>query len=307
MKIISKAEAIKQGRKTYYTGKPCPKGHVAEIFVSGRCRTCTLESTARNRAAKKAKNGKAKKAKTTLTDTAADLVMTSAALVNALTEEGVIGEPVNKDWNYYVSKINAVGQKTVGGFVEMGRLFNEAKSNLDHGEWLKLVEELRYSEDTIQRLMAIARHPVISDTERVRYLPPNWGTLYQLTRLPEPVLLARIEDHTIKPDMQRKEVAALFGPERQTKRNNKPKPGEHFAAMAQEIEDQKAHIAELEAAREAKVIEAEVIEATPDYFDDDAPTMARKIVMVIGRERAALLVVELQKLINPRGEPNNDE
>jgi hypothetical protein len=92
--------------------------------------------------------------------------------------------------------------------------------------------------------------------------------------------------------MERKEVAALLGPDRQRKRNNKPAPGEHFAAMAQEIEDQKEHIAELEAARDHS--------GGVYTDDDDEPTMARKIVMVIGKERTALLIVELQKLINPR-------
>lgn len=33
-------------------------------------------------------------------------------------------------------------------------------------------------------LIAIARWSVISNSEHVRILPPSWGTLYQLTRLP---------------------------------------------------------------------------------------------------------------------------
>ena len=50
------------------------------------------------------------------------------------------------------------------------------------------------------------------------------------------MLLAKIEDHTVNPKMERKEVAALLGPERQRKRNNKPTPGESYAAMVQENE-----------------------------------------------------------------------
>ena len=57
--------------------------------------------------------------------------------------------------------------------------------------------------------------------------------------------------------------------------------------MAQEIEELKAHNAELEAARQADVF----------VDDDDEPTLARKIIMVIGKERAALLIVELKKAI----------
>lgn len=39
--IISRASAKADGRKTYFTGKPCPKGHVADRAVSsGTCIEC---------------------------------------------------------------------------------------------------------------------------------------------------------------------------------------------------------------------------------------------------------------------------
>jgi hypothetical protein len=39
--IISKGEARARGLKRYYTGKPCPQGHIDERMVSGGgCRTC---------------------------------------------------------------------------------------------------------------------------------------------------------------------------------------------------------------------------------------------------------------------------
>ena len=34
-------------------------------------------------------------------------------------------------------------------------------------------------------LMAIAEHPAISNTNHGSYLPPSWGTLYELTKVPE--------------------------------------------------------------------------------------------------------------------------
>lgn len=40
-KLITRAEAKAQGLKRYYTGKPCPHGHVGERYVSSRnCLTC---------------------------------------------------------------------------------------------------------------------------------------------------------------------------------------------------------------------------------------------------------------------------
>ena len=40
MKIKTRAQAIKDGDKLYFTGKPCKHGHVAERFVFGACYEC---------------------------------------------------------------------------------------------------------------------------------------------------------------------------------------------------------------------------------------------------------------------------
>jgi hypothetical protein len=93
MKVISRAEAKKKGLKTYYTGKPCPQGHVAEIFVNGRCRTCTLEATAKYRKAHKA-NGTTKPGNAVVSTNAAKAPVLAPAVtalvrrVRALIEKG---------------------------------------------------------------------------------------------------------------------------------------------------------------------------------------------------------------------------
>ena len=44
LKIITRKEAIEQGLKRYFTGKPCRYGHVDErTLCNGRCRTCGRE------------------------------------------------------------------------------------------------------------------------------------------------------------------------------------------------------------------------------------------------------------------------
>lgn len=40
MNIISRANAIAQGLKKYFTGTPCKRGHVSEYYVSGGCIEC---------------------------------------------------------------------------------------------------------------------------------------------------------------------------------------------------------------------------------------------------------------------------
>jgi hypothetical protein len=70
---------------------------------------------------------------------------------------------------------------------------------------LKLPFDIR----TAQRLMAIANHPVISNTTHAPLLPPSWMTLYELSKLPAEILRKKIDNGAITPKMERKDVVAL--------------------------------------------------------------------------------------------------
>lgn len=48
--IISKADAIASGKRTYYTGAPCRKGHDSERLINGNCAQCNREWQKNNRA-----------------------------------------------------------------------------------------------------------------------------------------------------------------------------------------------------------------------------------------------------------------
>lgn len=43
MKITKRKDAIRLGLKRYFTGKPCPKGHIAERYTVGHCVICTKD------------------------------------------------------------------------------------------------------------------------------------------------------------------------------------------------------------------------------------------------------------------------
>ena len=47
--------------------------------------------------------------------------------------------------------------------------------------------------------MAIANHPVLSNSHRGANLPWSWRTLYELTKLDEPVLRKTLTDGLITP------------------------------------------------------------------------------------------------------------
>jgi hypothetical protein len=123
------------------------------------------------------------------------------------TAVAVVNSEPAKDWHGYATKIAAAWQKTTEAIIETGRLLNEAKAEVEHGDWLKLVEALPFGARTAQMLMAIAANPVLSNPNHGSHLPPSWRTLYELTKLDDQVLLAKIEDHSIHPDIERKDVA----------------------------------------------------------------------------------------------------
>lgn len=112
----------------------------------------------------------------------------------------------------WAEKIRAQIGRTVESIIETGRLLRRAKSDLPYGEWGRMFSDglVAFGQSTADKLMAIAKHELIGDSEHVPNLPPSWGTLYELTLVPEPTLKNAIKDGVITPDMQRKDVKALL-------------------------------------------------------------------------------------------------
>ena len=85
----------------------------------------------------------------------------------------------------HAAQIRGSWQKAVSGIIETGRSLIEAKKALTlehgHGQFLKLFDpeigNLPFGENTAQRLMKIARNPVLSNADHGQYLPPSWRTL----------------------------------------------------------------------------------------------------------------------------------
>ena len=110
----------------------------------------------------------------------------------------------------YIAEITASWQKAVSSILETGRLLIQAKAELPHGKFGTMIEEkLPFGARTAQMLMVIAGHPVLSNAKCISHLPPHWATLHELAQLPEPRLLALIEDGTVHPELEHAEAAAL--------------------------------------------------------------------------------------------------
>jgi hypothetical protein len=195
MKTLSKAEAkrnkaegIKRGEKTY-DDIPCSKcGHTKRYTNSGKCVKCHAE---RNKRRKRGKAGK-----------------TATSQAVTVASEPISGEVISGEhWRFYADRITATWQKATGSIIETGALLLEAKDKVEHGEFEEMIKrELPFGPRAARMLMDIARNPILSDRNHGSVLPPSWRTLYELTRVPADVLIAKIEDHTINPEMERKDV-----------------------------------------------------------------------------------------------------
>jgi hypothetical protein len=112
--------------------------------------------------------------------------------------------------NGLAREISDEWRKLVPGIINIGRLLIEAQKKVGHGHWMKFVEKLPFKDRTADRLMKIARHPVLSNSTHVSNLPPSWGTLHRLTELPDRVLKEALADGRINCDMQRKDADRLI-------------------------------------------------------------------------------------------------
>jgi hypothetical protein len=129
----------------------------------------------------------------------------------------VVGTP--EQGQAYADRIRVALGRSVEAILEVGRALLAAKAALDHGMWERLfaghpaavLRPVPFSIRTAQRLMAIAEHPVLAQATHVSCLPPSWGTLYELTKVSEPVLERALRDGWIHPDMERAEAEALGG------------------------------------------------------------------------------------------------
>jgi hypothetical protein len=82
----------------------------------------------------------------------------------------------------FAAAINAATEDEVKGIIRKGRLLQEAKDQLEHGDWGRLFEQKRVtiSIRIAQMYMRIANNPVFSNAKNFSHLPPSYTTLNAL-------------------------------------------------------------------------------------------------------------------------------
>lgn len=125
--------------------------------------------------------------------------------MNAELVEIFEGEIVDSEWTpqQAAGRIAQAWQGAVESIVETGRRLIEEKQRAGHGQWLKVVELLPFSQQTANKLVLIAQHPDISNHAHGRDLPPSWTTLYALTPLPPGEIPRRIQAREITSELDR--------------------------------------------------------------------------------------------------------
>jgi hypothetical protein len=111
-----------------------------------------------------------------------------------------------RGWEYFDQKLTALRVNDVENIMERGRLLSEAKEELERGSFEAMVKR-HFNLSYARKLRIVAAHPVLSNRSHANALPPHPETLYQLTRLPTEVLRAKLNDGSINPKLERKEVA----------------------------------------------------------------------------------------------------
>ena len=134
-------------------------------------------------------------------------------------------------------------------FTTIGRYLNHAKSVLNHGEFMGMVEaDLPFRYSTANRLMKVAAALDAGALPADR-LPPSYATVYELLTLSDEERRQAIKEGVVRPDMQRKDVTEFRKRLRQPDQSKRAKletEREKLRKRLQEIEAELASIADAE-------------------------------------------------------------
>ena len=128
--------------------------------------------------------------------------------MSALQHDSVI--PLERSASLLGRKITLSWQKSIEGILEAGSLLIQAKAELEHGDFERMVaNSCPFGIRTAQMLMRIASHPILSNTQNSAHLPSAWNTLAELAKFEPQELSHAIGNHWVKPEMTREDVGHL--------------------------------------------------------------------------------------------------
>lgn len=194
----------------------------------------------------------------------------------------------------WAAVIRADMTRTVESVLETGRHLKQAKTEIGHGNWMPLLKQVGMSQQTANRLMTVAVHPVLSNHAHARDLPSGWSILYELTKLPDDVLESAIADGTIHSDIQRKDVAALRD---QPAKPRLPKPAPSVESSLTALWDRTADMDD-----ETKAALVDDLRQLLDNIDKPTPKAKRaEAVEALKNQNGLIVPTTLAALIDDSG------
>lgn len=126
------------------------------------------------------------------------MATTQTAITNARSRQQW-AEIIGADWRQSIESI-----------IQTGRDLIAAKSELPHGEFMKMVEsELPFKRTLADDLMRVANHPQISNYRNSGNLPATFSVLVELASLSEEQFLDAQEKGLITPDLKVKPARSI--------------------------------------------------------------------------------------------------
>jgi hypothetical protein len=128
-------------------------------------------------------------------------------------------ETNTRAWNYYADQINTIWKKGAVHFIQCGQLLIDAKAELAHDAFTVMVKnKLAFDASVARKLVCVANNQVLC--AHGHKLPPCWTSLYELSKLDDETLKAKLADGTIHSGMERKHALALKPKSKRTPTDN---------------------------------------------------------------------------------------
>lgn len=113
----------------------------------------------------------------------------------------IIDAEVIRTGTEWAEVIRADLGRAVEGIVSAGKHLIAAKADVQHGEWLPLLEQIGISKQVAARLMAVGQNEAIAKVPSSVLLPASLDALYALSRLAPEMIESGIEHGDIHPAM----------------------------------------------------------------------------------------------------------
>lgn len=118
----------------------------------------------------------------------------------------VIDAEVIRTGTEWAEVIRADLGRAVEGIVSAGKHLIAAKADVQHGEWLPMLQQIGISKQVAARLMAVGQNDAIAKVPSSVLLPASLDALYALSRLAPEVIESGIEHGDIHPAMTIKDA-----------------------------------------------------------------------------------------------------